>query len=165
MIDAARVEELGIRYPGRVHARARLVDVTPMQEPDPDWSYTDVAGHTHRWVAEDGQPLWWGATIPTVKRVVTGHHWCEDCQDEHEEAELRCVECGEVIRPRQVSAVVRRQIVYGYDVDPIEFNATDGVLDEVAGTFATPVGDVFRVYSVEETWPGVYPARVCVIPA
>jgi hypothetical protein len=28
------------------------LDVTPMEEPDPTWRYTDPAGHVHTWMPE-----------------------------------------------------------------------------------------------------------------
>lgn len=61
------------------------------EEPDPDWIFTDAAGHEHRWRDE---------AVPTVERVVTGLGWSEDLQDFEEVAELRCRRCGEVVEPR-----------------------------------------------------------------
>lgn len=51
------------------------------------WRWTDPAGHTH------------DASLDTAHWVVTGTYWCEDCRDEHDESELRCKQCGAVVRP------------------------------------------------------------------
>lgn len=55
---------------------------------DPDWSWVDPAGHRH---AADQLDAEW---------VVTRVYWCEDCLDEHEESELRCVHCDVRVSPR-----------------------------------------------------------------
>ena len=65
-------------------------------ERDPDWTYTDKAGHHH------------DAKLATCEVVVTRTYWCEDCQDEHEESELRCKECGEVINPGTRTALPKQ---------------------------------------------------------
>lgn len=56
--------------------------------PDPKWSFTDSNGHTH--TADSGTWGW----------VVTGGYWCDDCRDEHDTGENRCLECGEPIEVR-----------------------------------------------------------------
>ena len=56
-------------------------------EPDPDWTFVDAAGHRHD---GSGETLEW---------VFTRTYWCEECCDEHEEGEWRCLECGEVLVP------------------------------------------------------------------
>lgn len=147
MIDAELAYALATRYPGRIESRPVMQDVTTDYEPDPHWSYTDPAGHAHRWVSKDGSPLWLGGSVPTVERVVTGSHWCAECQDDHEESELRCRECGAVVKPGQMRTWGRHEIVVGYDVEPIQFGTSEGEFtdDGAVATFKTPVGDTFRV--------------------
>jgi hypothetical protein len=81
----------------RVNLRREPIRVDSLDEvvADDSWSYTDLAGHTHQWVP------WTETTkrVPTLKRVVTGSHWCELCHDEHEDSHLECVACGEWIVP------------------------------------------------------------------
>ena len=54
---------------------------------DPEWSFTDAAGHVHR---DD----------TTLTRVEVNIGWCESCRDEHGDIELRCSICEEVIEPK-----------------------------------------------------------------
>lgn len=61
------------------------------EEPDPDWTFVDAAGHEHRWRGE---------AVPTVEHVVTGMEWSEDLQEFEEVFELRCRRCGEAVEPR-----------------------------------------------------------------
>ncbi len=56
-------------------------------EPDPDWTFIDEVGHHH------------DASRATLDWVVTRTYWCEGCEDEHEDGEWRCRQCGEVIHP------------------------------------------------------------------
>lgn len=59
-------------------------------EPDSKWRYTDENDHKHRWI--DGE-------LPTLKWVVTRTYWCEECSDEHEEGDWRCVKCRAIVEP------------------------------------------------------------------
>lgn len=66
------------------------IDVTPMEEPDPDWFYTDPAGHEHRWVGT--MPS--GMTIPTIRQVID-----VEATDEYPgRSHYECRECGERVR-------------------------------------------------------------------
>ena len=57
------------------------------------WKYTDKAGHEHRYVEDVDH-------YPTLEKVVTPEHWCEDCNDTHNDGEyLVCKVCRERIRP------------------------------------------------------------------
>jgi hypothetical protein len=89
-----------------IEIERQMVDVTSMDptRPDPDWEVKDLKGHVHRY----GD----GFSLPTLEWVVTLTWWCEDCNDEHDEGEWRCVQCGEPIKPgrRPVSG---RQMVPG----------------------------------------------------
>lgn len=66
----------------------QVVEITtgPRHELDPDWSYTDPAGHVH-------------TSLETLEYVVTGHYYCDTCQDDHDDTEWRCHECGAVVEP------------------------------------------------------------------
>lgn len=180
-IDAGVAEQLMTRYPGQTVARPLIEDVTATWEPDPDWLFTDAAGHSHRWVAPDGEEVWWSGRVPTLERVVTGSYWCDDCHDSHERSELRCIQCGEVVTPKYVSPVLRRQIVRWYELDPFEFHVpVDGdVAHVVAGLDGETInsmsgyvhfthratGDVFRVVSYTQRWPEMRPVVVECYPA
>lgn len=73
-------------------------------EPDPRWTFTDQAGHEHRWVEggkEEGQHKG-SLLLPTLEYVITGESGYDDgCGqvDVIEEGEWRCRECGEVVLP------------------------------------------------------------------
>jgi len=57
---------------------------------DPEWRATDSNGHEH--YMQDGG-------YPTLEWVVTGGYWCEMHNEEHEEGEWRCRQCGEAVSP------------------------------------------------------------------
>lgn len=59
---------------------------------DPKWTFTDEAGHEHRYV--DQRPYY-----PTLREVVDHTYWCDTCRDEHEYTHMECVVCGEHIEP------------------------------------------------------------------
>ena len=58
------------------------IDITSISEPDPDWSYTDRQGHSHKWA---------GNTLPTLIKVVDApaegdfpeqtHYECNICRE------------------------------------------------------------------------------------
>jgi len=58
-------------------------------EADKDWREIDSHGHEH----------YWDKGWPTLEWVVTGGYWCEMHNEEHEEGEWRCRECGEHVTP------------------------------------------------------------------
>lgn len=57
------------------------------------WKFTDAAGHGHRCDYDAADHY------PTLREVSGRTWWCDDCQDEHEDAHLECRLCGETIRP------------------------------------------------------------------
>lgn len=170
-IDAGVAEQLMTRYPGQAVARPLIEDVTATWEPDPDWSFTDTAGHTHRWVAPDGEEVWWIGSVPTLERVVTGSYWCPDCDDLHEKKERHCIQCGEVVTPKYVRPACRRQIVRWYELEPFEFQVPiDGALiggsaSDCGEFIHRSTGDVFKVISYTQRWPAMRPAVVECYPA
>lgn len=84
---------------------ANPIDVTPMRIPDMHWSYTDSAGHVHRWEGEDRE---WGdgATVPTVRWVVD----VEGDDEYPERGHNECRQCGERINPAWRSPATRRWV-------------------------------------------------------
>jgi hypothetical protein len=67
------------------------VSVMDSREPDPRWKFTDAAGHEHAYDEDD--------KTPTLKAVIIADWWCATCNDEHDDVELQCAQCGEAIVP------------------------------------------------------------------
>jgi hypothetical protein len=75
---------------GVLRAEAELIDVTSsLPYADEAWTYTDQAGHRHRY----------SKGYPTLTWVIDETYWCEDCNDEHTEGHWECPLCGERITP------------------------------------------------------------------
>jgi len=77
-----------------VETRQEMAEINrrgPDLIPDPEWRGTCGCGrvHTHK-----------GLKRSCHERRYT--HRCEDCLDEHEEVELVCLRCGDVVEPRYV---------------------------------------------------------------
>lgn len=60
-------------------------------EPDPEWSFTDAAGHEHHWSLP--------ARLVTLTTTQELRYWCPDCQDQHIDPFLVCALCHERIQP------------------------------------------------------------------
>lgn len=93
------VVDSGEAAPGTLTIEVEEVDVTSMRPtygPDPEWTYTDLAGHFHAWSSE---------TLPTLERVevVIGR---DDEGDPITERTYRCRACAEDIEPGRIT--VRR---------------------------------------------------------
>jgi hypothetical protein len=72
-----------------VRLERSVMDVTPLAEADPDWSFRDAAGHLHRWDLKEGKQAVRGVQfIETVPAV-------EGCPAQ---GEFRCRQCGEAIQ-------------------------------------------------------------------
>lgn len=57
-------------------------------ESDPNWVFTDAAGHEHR------------ADKAGLTRTTEPSYWCPDCHDEHDgDSHFVCAQCGEEIKP------------------------------------------------------------------
>jgi hypothetical protein len=70
------------------------IDVsTALPQPDPNWTYTDRASHTHTY----GQPG--ERTYPTLELRTSEPYWCAECEDEHTDTWFECPLCGEKIDP------------------------------------------------------------------
>jgi hypothetical protein len=97
------------------------VDVTSVfqQEPDPDWTETDVAGHRHyRSETQTGGPY------PTLMWKPDMVH-CRDCHEEEDHGYLVCKQCGEHVQPgyrpdhsRKVIPGLRTYLIDGEPVSP-----------------------------------------------
>jgi hypothetical protein len=75
---------------GTLRIETDMIDVTSSSPyADEDWTFTDAAGHQHRY--DHG--------YPTLRWFVTERWWCEECDDEHTEGEWTCPLCDEVIVP------------------------------------------------------------------
>lgn len=81
-----------------------LMDITPMEEADPEWEYVDEEGHKHSWNIKDINSGDW--EHPTVKYV-------EDSPATREypaEGHYECKKCGETIEFGWRTPSVRREI-------------------------------------------------------
>ncbi|MEU1135099.1 hypothetical protein ABZ383_35480 [Streptomyces sp. NPDC005900] len=70
-----------------------MVEVTTnLPQPDPEWSYTDRAGHAHAYGSDADR-------YPTLVIRSGDPYWCDDCQDDHTDSWFECPLCGEKITP------------------------------------------------------------------
>jgi hypothetical protein len=89
---------------GTLRVETDMIDVTSnLPRPDKAWTYTDRAGHDHRW--DHG--------YPTLVVVDEETYWCEDCGDEHTDSHYECPRCGEEIRPGLVGPSLHREYIPG----------------------------------------------------
>lgn len=68
--------------------------------PDPDWSETDAAGHVHAFIEGD---------LPTLKIVVSGHQWCDECGESREHNVYACRQCGKKVEPHFLHEYVQAE--------------------------------------------------------
>lgn len=59
--------------------------------PDPTWFEKDRNGHAHQFQ---------GDQLPTLKIIISGHRWCDECGESHDHNIYACVECGAAVEPR-----------------------------------------------------------------
>lgn len=82
------------------------VDVTARYEPDPEWTFTDAAGHFHAYSFNDRH-----TTLPTVS-YVTVHEPCNGCDDDNcegfERREYHCYICNELVEPKTRKTIGRK---------------------------------------------------------
>jgi hypothetical protein len=89
------VSERHLQPEDRLWWEADKIDVTSrLPYPDERWTYTDRAGHEHRY---DKQAP--GDYYPTLSWVIDETYYCPDCHDEHTEGHWECPQCGERITP------------------------------------------------------------------
>jgi hypothetical protein len=90
---------------GVLRAEAEMIDVSSgLPRPDPEWTYTDHAGHDHHRE---------GNGYPTLVVVTEEPYWCPDCHEEHTDSHYECPLCGEEIAPGLVSAPLHREYTPG----------------------------------------------------
>ena len=118
-----------------------VIDITPTNEPDPAWRYTDPAGHEHRY--ETGVELVNTADlhVATVESVSLGTYWCEGCCDEHEDFEICCKQCSAVVTPG-TRAVTDRRFMPG-------LTEVNGILRQGAPKF----DDLLRAFNSDRLEP------------
>lgn len=74
----------------------RIEVSTGLPQPDPRWSHTDNALHSHRAEREtEDSPV----RYPTLVRRESKPYWCDHCNDEHTDSWFECPLCGEKITP------------------------------------------------------------------
>src|SRR5688572_26387248 len=83
-----------------------MFEATSLSRPDERWTFTDAAGHVHRWhEVGNPQPMTtyrpeWAYEVPTLKYVVDETGIDEDGY-EYERGHSECVVCGEHVTPRR----------------------------------------------------------------
>ena len=80
------------------------IDVTPMQEANPDWEYIDSKGHKHYWEINDINKG--DYTLPTLEYIEDVPATEEYPATNHYE----CKKCGETVKPKMRVPPVRRYI-------------------------------------------------------
>jgi hypothetical protein len=122
-----------------MNREAILIATRPHPVIDPNWCHVDALGHTHT------------GALDTLDWVVTGTYWCGLCNDEHEEGEYRCKQCGDVIEPGTKWTRGEQKYVPGlktgvakigrkeYDLRREEIEALDSgmTIDQVFGLIAS----------------------------
>src|ERR1017187_3633868 len=78
------------------------IPVQMMIEADPNWLYTDKAGHLHYHAGEQAADIY-----PTLREVEDDQHWCGSCDESHADTHLECRMCGEVVFPGTRSGRLR----------------------------------------------------------
>lgn len=76
-------------------ASTAMIEVTAMSEPDPAWTWTDKAGHTH--TAVEGE--FGTVTYPTLEIVNGAYTYCPNCRDVHPDIWFECRECRDKTLP------------------------------------------------------------------
>jgi hypothetical protein len=108
------VTERHLQPDDRLWSETDRIDVTSNRpRPDPNWTYTDQAGHEHHY--DKAAPIVPGRVrgYPTLVMVEDETYWCEDCQDEHTDSHLECPICGEHITPGLVGPPLYREYIPG----------------------------------------------------
>lgn len=88
---------------------------TNLPQPDPDWSYTDKMGHTHKpELAKDAVGQDWVKGYPTLIPSHTEPSWCEMCQEVHSLHDgYFCHLCDEKISPKTFVDPSRVEYIQG----------------------------------------------------
>ena len=80
------------------------IDITPIEEADPNWEYVDKKGHKHYWQINDIEKG--DYSLPTLAYVEDVAPTDEYPASYHYE----CKKCGEVIKPKTRVPPTRRYI-------------------------------------------------------
>ena len=78
-----------------------MVDVSSLNEPDPSWSFTDPAGHVHRWVGD-----WRHSDLPTLELIWDDPE--DDDSDFPRRSHYECRECRAHVEPATMASPQRR---------------------------------------------------------
>jgi len=101
------------------------VDVTSAyaSKPDPDWTFTDAAGHQHYYNKNET-----GGPHPTLEWKPDMVH-CADCHEDEDRGGLVCKICGEEIQPGFVPDpgphVIPGLVSYLIDGEPVSKQAAE----------------------------------------
>ncbi len=106
-----------------------VIDVTPMVKPDPNWTFTDKAGHSHSYVADRPE-----GPYPTLE-YRTQHDHADDgeCDADGDQEfcypVLVCRVCGQPVRPGTVASTAREYVpgltAYLIDGEPVSKQAAE----------------------------------------
>jgi hypothetical protein len=110
--------------------RREAIEVTSnLPQPDPDWKFTDAAGHKHH---HGTDPM---DRYPTLVWEHTGSHWCEDCRDDHVKGHYICRLCREEVVPGTKIDNWRKYIPgmveYLLDGEPISKEEAEAFIESV----------------------------------
>lgn len=106
-----------------------VIDVTPLAEPDPKWTFTDAAGHRHYWSDTES-----GGPYPTLEyRTVHDHADDEECDADDDQdlcyPVLCCKQCGQPVAPGTRPPSSRRIVpglrTYLIDGEPVSKQAAE----------------------------------------
>ncbi len=106
-----------------------VIDVTPMAEPDPGWTFTDRAGHTHGYT--DGAPD--GPYTTLEYRTVHDHADDGECDADGDQEfcypVLVCKRCAQPVRPGTRAPLFRQNMpgmtTYLIDGEPVSKQAAE----------------------------------------
>ena len=100
-MDNTNTDKIIMRNGDTVEITRDRIDVTPIEEKDPSWLYTDKEGHEHRWHIPHGANDWskdhlW--SLPTLRAV--SYVYCHSYDGEPiYGVHYYCKRCGELIKP------------------------------------------------------------------
>ena len=92
-----------------------LIEVTSISRPDTNWSFTDKAGHLHRWhkrgdlVPATSYYGGYAYEVPTLKWVIDGVEYDSDGEP-FNVGHSECIQCGEHIQPGKCADSTRQFI-------------------------------------------------------
>lgn len=109
----------------------RIEVTTALPQPDPQWTYTDHAGHHHAYGTSGAA----SERYPTLTLRESAPYWCSACDDEHTDTWLECPLCGEKITPGTFVDTSPRYISgftsYLIDGQPVTEEEGKALLEEI----------------------------------